>query len=136
MDLDYDLRLRLALFEHVDRLRRELGGVVTSKRLNEGFEFEGRRIPIWNQQQGIFRPAALRESGVALSVQTSFKSPYDDRADPADDRFVYQYRGEDPEHPDNVALRLAMQTTRPILYLVVAVAHHRRGPVFWRDRRA
>ena len=118
MDLDYDLRLRLALFEHVDRLRRELGGVVTSARLNEGFEFERRRIPIWNQQQGIFRPAALRASGVALTVQTSFKSPYDDRADPADDRFVYKYRGEDPEHPDNVALRLAMETMRPILYLV------------------
>lgn len=118
MEPDYDLRLRLALFEHVDRLRRETGGVVTSKRLNQGFMFEGRQIPIWNQQQGIFRPAALRESGVALTAQTSFRSPYDDRADPADDRFVYKYRGQDPDHPDNVAMRRAMETTRPILYLV------------------
>lgn len=27
MEPDYDLCLRLALFEHVDRLRRETGGV-------------------------------------------------------------------------------------------------------------
>ena len=46
MDLDYDLRLRLAVFEHVDRLRRAGGGVVASKQLNEGIRFEGRRVPI------------------------------------------------------------------------------------------
>ncbi len=118
MPLDRDLRLRLALFDHVDRLRREHGGVIPSARLNEGFTFEGRRIPIWNQQKGIFRPAALRDSGVALTVQTSFRSPYDDRSEMGDDRFVYKYRGEDPDHPDNVALRRAMETRRPILYLV------------------
>ena len=118
MALDYDLRLRLALFEHVNRLRQQAGGVVTSAQLNEGFQFEGKRVPIWNQQQGIFRPAVLRDSGIALTVQTSFKSPYDDRADPDDDRFVYKYRGEDPDHPDNVAVRRAMQVSRPILYLV------------------
>jgi putative restriction endonuclease len=118
MPADRDLHLRLRLFEHIDRFRRESGGVVTSRQLNQGFTFEGARVPIWNQQQGIFRPAALRDSGVALTVQTSFNSPYDDRADPGDDRFVYKYRGQDPDHPDNVALRRAMETRRPILYLV------------------
>jgi putative restriction endonuclease len=118
MTPDRDLRLRLALFEHIDRLRRESGGVVTSRQLNQGFTFDGVRVPIWNQQQGIFRPAALRDSGVALTVQTSFNSPYDDRADPGDDRFVYKYRGQDQDHPDNIALRRAMETRRPILYLV------------------
>jgi putative restriction endonuclease len=118
MHPDRDLRLRLALFEHIDRLRHESGGVVTWRQLNQGFPFEGARVPIWNQQQGIFRPAALRDTGIALTVQTSFNSPYDDRADPNDDRFVYKYRGNDPDHPDNVALRRAMETRRPILYLV------------------
>ncbi len=127
--MDHDLRLRLALFAHVDNLRREAGGVVTSVQLNEGFTFEGRRVPIWNQQQGIFRPAALRDSGIALTVQTSFKSPYADRADSGDDRFVYKYRGQDPNHPDNVALRRAMETRRPILYLV-AVQPGVYQPVF------
>jgi putative restriction endonuclease len=118
MDLDYDLRLRLALFEHIDRLRREAGGVVTSERLNEGFNFEGRRIPIWSQQRGIHRPKELRKSGVALTVQTSFDSPYDDRADLEDRRFVYRYQGQDPDQWDNAALRAAMGARRPILYLV------------------
>lgn len=118
MDLDYDLRLRLALFDHIDRLRREGGGLIGYRRLNEGLAFEDRRVPIWNQQQGIFRPAALRESGIALTVPTSFRSPYEDRAEPDDDRFIYRHRGEDPEHADNVALRRAMETGRPILYLV------------------
>ncbi len=116
--LDFDLRLRLAVFAHVDNLRRKGGGVVTSAALNEGFTFEGERVPIWNYQKGIFRPAALRDSGVALTVQTSFKSPYADRSDAGDDRFVYKYRGKNPDHPDNVALRRAMETRRPILYLV------------------
>lgn len=117
-DLDYDLRLRLALFQHIDTVRRESGGVISSRRLNQGFTFEGRRIPIWNQQKGIFRPAALRDTGIALTVQTSFRSPYDDRSDAGEARFVYRYRGQDPRHPDNVALRRALETRRPILYLV------------------
>ena len=41
MELDLDLRLRLALFDHVERLRREGGGVIPSARLNEGMQFEG-----------------------------------------------------------------------------------------------
>jgi putative restriction endonuclease len=118
MTPDYDLRLRLALFDHIDRLRRELGGVVTSARLNAGFEFEGRRIPIWSQQRGIHRPKELRNPGVALTAQTSWDSPYDDRADVGDGRFVYRYQGEDPDQWDNAALRLAITTRRPILYLV------------------
>jgi putative restriction endonuclease len=117
-DLDFDLRLRLAVFEHVLRLREAGGGVVTSAQLNQGISYEGLRLPIWNQQKGIFRPAVLRESGAALSIQTAFEGPYDDRWDPEDERLIYRYRGTDPAHPDNVALRRAMELQRPILYLV------------------
>ncbi|HWV58456.1 MAG TPA: HNH endonuclease [Longimicrobiales bacterium] len=118
MDFDYDLRLRFAVFEHVDRLRRAGGGVVHARALNEGIVFEGERVPLWNQQKGIFRPRVLRNPGAALSFQTSFKDPYDDEIDPADGRFVYRYRGTDPNHPDNVALRTAGELGRPLLYLV------------------
>lgn len=129
MNFDYDLRLRLALFDHIGRLQRDSGGVVTSEELNQGMVFEGERIPIWSQQRGIFRPKQLRKSGVALTVQTSFKSPYDDRSDLSEDRFVYKYQGEDPDQWDNVALRLAKETGRPILYLV-AVQPGVYQPVF------
>lgn len=59
MDLDSDLRLRLAVFDHVSRLRHEHGGVIPSGRLNEGLVFDGRRVPIWSQQRGIYKPAIL-----------------------------------------------------------------------------
>lgn len=118
MRLDFDLRLRHAVFEHVLQLREAGGGVVTSAALTKGILFEGGRVPIWNQQQGIFRPAVLRDPGAALTIQTSFKGPYDDRWAPDDERLVYRYRGEDPGHPDNRAVRRAMELQLPLLYLV------------------
>ncbi len=89
---DLDFELRLATFARVESLARAAGGLVTSAQLNEGITFRGERVPIWNQQKGIFRPRVLRESGAALTIQTSFDSPYDDRLDPEDDRLVYRYR--------------------------------------------
>lgn len=118
MNLDFDLRFRLTAFEHVLRLRDEGGGVVKWQQLNAGMQFDGQRYPIWNQQKGIFRPAVLRESGAALTIQTAFAGPYEDRWDPQDERLVYRYRGTDPLHPDNVALRRALELQRPVLYLV------------------
>jgi hypothetical protein len=79
---DHDLRLRLALFEHIDRLRRESGGVVTSRQLNQRFTFEGVHVPVWNQQQGIFRPAALRDSGVAPAHSHSTHPAMEARRNP------------------------------------------------------
>ena len=48
MQFDLDLQFRLAVFEHVHRLRAANGGVVTSQQLNAGITFNGRRVPIWN----------------------------------------------------------------------------------------
>lgn len=118
MPLDLDLEVRVALFDHIERLRKAYGGLLPASVLNSGMTFRGTRLPIWNQQKGIFRPALLRAAGAALTIQTAFDGPYDDRLDPSDDRFVYRYRGTDPSHPDNVALRRAMELRRPILYLV------------------
>jgi putative restriction endonuclease len=117
MDLDLDYELRFALFAHIAGIV-ERTGVVTSTELNAGLVFRGERVPIWNQQKGIFRPAILRHPGAALTIQTSFDSPYDDRTGPDQDHLLYRYRGTDPTHPDNVALRRAMQLARPVLYLV------------------
>jgi putative restriction endonuclease len=118
LPLDFDMRFRLATFAHIGRLRDESGGVVHWRQLNAGMEFEGQRVPIWNQQKGIFRPAILREPGAALTIQTAFAGPYDDRWSPDDERLLYRYRGTDPGHPDNVALRRALELQRPVLYLV------------------
>lgn len=118
---DRDRLLRTVLFAHIRLLSDGGGGVVTSAQLNAGMEFEAQRQPIWNQQKGIYKPQWLGPMGAALTIQTSYESPYDDRV-PGDaidnDRFVYRYRGTEPDHPDNRALRRAFELGRPLLYLV------------------
>lgn len=118
MSLAYDLELRQALFARVHQLREANQGVILASALNEGLIFRGQRVPIWNQQKGIFRPAVLREPGAALTIQTAYEGPYDDRWDPADERLVYRYRGTDPDHPDNRALRRAGELQLPVLYVI------------------
>ena len=72
--------------------------------LDQGFAFRGRRIPFLNFQKGIYK-AAAQSGPAALSVNTSYKSPYDDQETP--DGFIYAYRAGDIDQPDNRALRAA-----------------------------
>ncbi len=129
MPLDLDFELRLAVFDHVKGLAEAGGGRITAEELSKGLTFRGARVPIWNYQKGIFRPAILRSFGAALSIQTSFDSPYDDYDDQRRDRLVYRYRGSNPNHADNIALRRAMELGRPLLYLI-AVEPGVYEPVF------
>lgn len=117
-DFSFDDELRAIVFAHVLRLRDRYGGRIPYAELSAGVTVHGSRVPIWNHQKGIFKPAVLGRDGAALSVQTSAESPYADSHDPDAGHFVYKYRGTDPEHADNIALRRAMQHQRPLLYLV------------------
>jgi putative restriction endonuclease len=117
-DFSLDDELRAVVFAYVQRLRARYGGRIPRAELSAGVQFRGERVPIWNYQKGIFKPAVLGRDGAALSVQTSVESPYEDEHDPDAGHFIYKYRGTDPSNPDNVALRNAMEWQRPILYLV------------------
>jgi putative restriction endonuclease len=83
--------------------------------LDHGFAFRGRRVPFLNYQKGIYRAAAQR-GPAALSVNTSYKSPYSDEETP--DGFVYAYRAGSIDQPDNRALRAAYELRVPIVYFV------------------
>ena len=83
--------------------------------LEEGFAFRGRRVPFLNYQKGIYRAAAQR-GPAALSVNTSYKSPYSDEETP--DGFVYAYRAGSIDQHDNRALRAAHDQQVPIVYFV------------------
>ena len=113
-----DDEIRAAAFAHVQRLRDLYGGRIPRLELSAGVTIRGERVPIWNYQKGIHKPAALGPGGAALSVQTSAESPYADAHDPDAGHFIYKYRGTDPTQADNVALRNAMLRQRPLLYLV------------------
>lgn len=113
-----DPEIRAAALVKIQLLRELHGGRIPRGALMEGITVGGERIPLWNYQKGIFKPAALGREGAALSVQTSVESPYEDEHDLDAGRITYKYRGTDPSHPDNVALRRAMERQLPILYLV------------------
>lgn len=113
-----DDELRAATFAYIQRLRARFGDRIPAKELSVGVTLRGQRVPIWNYQKGIFKPAILGPRGAALSIQTSAESPYEDERDPESGHFIYKYRGTDQKHADNVALREAMTQQRPLIYFV------------------
>jgi putative restriction endonuclease len=113
-----DADLRAVVFAHVLALKERFAGRIPGRELNLGVYIAGQRIPVWNYQRGIYKPAILGTNGAALSVQTSADSPYEDEQDPEAGHFVYKYQGSNQEHADNRALRNSMLAQRPILYLI------------------
>jgi putative restriction endonuclease len=83
--------------------------------LDAGFAFRGQRVPFLSTQKGIFR-AAVQSGPAALSVQTSWKSPYGDAE--TDDGYLYAYRAGAIDQPDNRALRAAFELQVPIIHFV------------------
>lgn len=57
-----------AALAKVARLREIHGGRVPRAALMEGIILRGERIPIWNYQKGIFKPAAAGRDEAALSI--------------------------------------------------------------------
>lgn len=83
------------------------------------FSLDGERIALMDRQRGIRKPARLE---AALSLRTTFtppghEPPYAD-AEGLDGLLRYKFRGEDPQHPENVALRRAMQMGVPLIWFV------------------
>ena len=83
--------------------------------LRLGFAFRGTRVPFLSTQKGIFRAAAQR-GPAALSIQTSWKSPYGDAETEAG--YLYAYRAGSVDQPDNCALRAAFTLQVPIIHFV------------------
>ena len=110
-DRDHDARVRAAAFEWLAVQVANHGEVVPREVLSQGFNIDGRRVPLLGPQ-GIFKPALMQ---VPLSITTSPKGPYDDGIGP-DNLLRYRYRGINPQHPDNVGLRFAMHHELPLVY--------------------
>lgn len=83
------------------------------------FEYDGQRVPLMDRQRGIRKPAGM---AAALAIRTTFTSPgqtppYADAVG-ADGLQRYKYRGDDPAHPENVALRRALELNLPLIWFV------------------
>ncbi len=106
-----DDNIRLAAFDWLSRQVDIRGDVLPWALLALGVEHKGQHIPLVSQQ-GIFRPRILE---LPISIRTSTKGPYDDGFGP-DGLLQYRYRGEDPNHRDNIGLREAMRSDTPLAY--------------------
>lgn len=111
LDRDHDARVRNAAFEWLKARVSELGDVLPRPLLAQGFEYQGRRVPLLGPQ-GIFKPRVM---DVPLSITTSPNGPYDDGLGP-DGYLSYRYRGTDPNHRDNRGLAFAMRESLPLVY--------------------
>lgn len=83
------------------------------------FEYAGDRVALMDRQRGIRKPARLE---AALAIRTTFTPPgqvppYNDSIGP-DGLQRYKYRGQDPDHPENVALRRAFEQKLPLIWFV------------------
>jgi putative restriction endonuclease len=109
--VDIDLQVRLAAFNWLSEQVNSHGDVLLRNLLQQGFEFQGQRIPLV-APQGIFKPQVL---DLPLSITTAPKGPYDDYFG-KDNFLIYSYRGVDPNHRDNVGLRKVFELKRPLVY--------------------
>jgi len=83
------------------------------------FQFHGERVPLTDRGRGIRKPVQL---SAALSFSTVYTAPngvppYED-AEGQDGLLRYKIRGDDPQHPDNVALRTARERQLPLIWFV------------------
>ena len=121
-----DSEVRAALDRWLLQQRAVHGDVLDATLLKRGFECAGERLPLI-VQQGIYKPRFL---DAALSLRTSFRSPYADHFE-GEDTLVYSYQGEDPDAWDNVAVRRAMETGVPLVYLHAVWNKPARYGVVW-----
>lgn len=83
------------------------------------FEYDGERVALLDRQRGIRKPRQLE---AALAIRTTYTAPghtppYADAVG-ADGLQRYKYRGDNPRHAENVALRRAYLDRLPIIWFV------------------
>jgi putative restriction endonuclease len=118
VDIVYEMAIRNAAMEWLDAVNPDRLGGVRRQDLAT-FTFRGDRIPLADLRGGIRKPARL---GAALSILTTYTPPghlppYEDVMGP-DGLQRYNYRGTDPRHAHNRAVRAAMEHTLPLIWLV------------------
>lgn len=107
-----DYQVRQAAFAWLDEQTDGYGYTLDRTLLAEGFAFQGEEIRLVGPQ-GIFKPKCLE---LPLSITAVAGGPYADSFRP-DGLLNYRYRGNDPQHRDNIGLRNCMRQGRPLVYL-------------------
>jgi putative restriction endonuclease len=106
-----DRGIRLGVFDWLTNRRGELGEALP-RSLLEGYQVEGRRVPLLGPS-GIWKPAVCE---LPISCTTICGGTYPDEMDELKGVVRYSYRGTDPAHRDNVGLRRVMRERVPLVY--------------------
>jgi putative restriction endonuclease len=113
---DLDARLRREAQAWLT-VRTHDGQVPISSDELEDFAFDGHPFKLMDRQRGIRKP---KELTAALSIRTVYTveggaRPYEDAVG-RDGLLRYKWRGDDPNHAENRALREAMRGELPIIW--------------------
>ncbi len=127
-----DARVRRAAFAFLADQTARRGDVLPRAVLADGFPFEGQMVRLIGPQ-GIFKPAILRDLPLTITTAPPVPGrprPYDDEV--GDGLIKYRYRRGDPQHHENIGLRMAMQRCVPLIYLhgIVEGAYAPAWPAF------
>jgi putative restriction endonuclease len=117
MDLAAERQMRDAAMAW---LRDKESSGITAFSRRDCFSYLGRDIRLMNPQAGIWKPAGWRG---ALSISTVYTPesgarPYEDAEIGPDGLGRYKWRGFDPDHADNRALRAAMEYHLPLIWFL------------------
>lgn len=109
--MDNDLSIRMAAFQWLAEQTAIYGeDVLPRSLLQQGFHYKEEQVHLIGPQ-GIFKPRIM---DLPLSITTAPDSPYDDEFNK--EILHYRYRGDDPQHRDNIGLRRVMSDNRPLVY--------------------
>jgi putative restriction endonuclease len=106
-----DDRIRLAVFEWLDKQTTIFGDVLPRDILATGFYFNGEKITLLGPQ-GIWKPKIMTNP---LSITSISNGPYSDSYT-TEGFLKYKYRGQDPDHPDNQGLRRLISIGEPLIF--------------------
>jgi putative restriction endonuclease len=134
-DAETDRLIRAGAFAFLDGLAAK-GQVRVRQEDLAAFSVAGTPFRLMATQQGIWKP---RQLAAALSFRTVYapdpsQRPYDDTEGP--DGFLrYKWRGQNPDHPDNRALRQAMVDQVPLIWFhgVGSASYYPIYPVWLAD---
>jgi len=107
--------IRLEIFKWIAEQLEMHGEVLTWDLLTRGFLHKNIRVPLIGAT-GIWKPQIL--SNYPISITTSPNNIYNDDRIPDSNFFRYKYRGKNPDHPDNIGLKHAMQDQIPLIYFI------------------
>jgi putative restriction endonuclease len=115
-DWTLDTAVRQAAINFVLGRIRVYGDDLPYPELAIGFDFRGHQVHLLGPQR-IFKPRLLDYplTIATAPTQAGKVAPYDDAWTP-DGFLEYRYRGDDPRHPDNAGLAMAMQRQLPLIY--------------------